>query len=768
MNYHILIGILCLSFGGFSQTGTIRGAVISEGKPVPQVLIKLKGENRGALTEDDGSFSISNISYGTYELIVSHPHYAYHTSMLVLSDSLPALELTIELFDNPLLIDQIVVTASRTDKRQTDAPVIVGVINSQSLENVQACSLSDGLKFQPGLRVETDCQTCNYTQLRMNGLAGGYSQILINGRPIFSPLTGLYGLEQIPTNMIERIEVVRGGGSALFGSSAIGGTVNVLTKIPKKNSYQVSNVTQLIGNDALDNILSGNLTLVGKTKKAGISLFINQRHRDWYDHNNDNFSELPALKNFSFGTTAFFLPKENQKIELSLSRIQEYRYGGEMINKPADEAQQSEERLHKVYVGSADYQVNFNDSRSSIITYLAGQYTNRVHYTGILPDDSVALIEHYLNPPHGTSSVSTFQAGIQINHRFKKFIVGKNTLTAGTEFVYDDVLDQIPAYHYLIDQTTTNLGVFIQSDWEISHDLTVLLGVRGDQHNFLPAPIVSPRISFMYTLKEATQFRFTWGRGFRAPQAFDSDMHIAFAGGGVSRITLADDLRAERSNSLSASVNYDKSTKKFIVGFTLDGFYTRLNHAFYYHPLGEDNFGELFEKRNGSGATVAGTSLEIRGNWNKLVEVESGFTLQTSRFDQSVSYSDVLERTSSFLRTPNVYGFATLFLFPTKKFNANFNLVYTGPMTLVHFGGAPEQLVDTYYETADFWDFSFKLSYAFELPKVKSKLMFFGGVKNILDAYQNNFDTGKNRDSNFIYGPSQPRTLFIGLKLASQ
>jgi outer membrane receptor for ferrienterochelin and colicins len=90
------------------------------------------------------------------------------------------------------------------------------VLGKSTLQAVEANNIAEGLNFQPGLRVETDCQTCNYTQLRMNGLGGSYSQILMNSRPIFSPLIGLYGLEQIPASMVERIEVVRGGGSALY------------------------------------------------------------------------------------------------------------------------------------------------------------------------------------------------------------------------------------------------------------------------------------------------------------------------------------------------------------------------------------------------------------------------------------------------------------------------------------------------------------------------------------------------------------------------
>jgi len=137
-------------------------------------------------------------------------------------------------------LSEFVITGTKTFRRKTDSPVIVNVLEGKALQNLQACNVSEGLKFQPGLRIETNCQTCNYTQLRMNGLQGAYSQILINGRPIMSPLLGLYGMEQLPSNMVERIEVVRGGGSSLYGSSAIGGTVNIITRLPEKNEYAVN------------------------------------------------------------------------------------------------------------------------------------------------------------------------------------------------------------------------------------------------------------------------------------------------------------------------------------------------------------------------------------------------------------------------------------------------------------------------------------------------------------------------------------------------
>ena len=111
------------------------------------------------------------------------------------------------------------------------------MLDTKLFESTNATNLAQGLIFQPGVRVENNCQNCGFNQVRINGLDGRYSQILIDSRPIMSALAGVYGLEQIPTNMIERVEVVRGGGSALFGSSAIAGVINIITKEPQRNSF---------------------------------------------------------------------------------------------------------------------------------------------------------------------------------------------------------------------------------------------------------------------------------------------------------------------------------------------------------------------------------------------------------------------------------------------------------------------------------------------------------------------------------------------------
>lgn len=751
---------------GQETDANIFGDVQSGGEHIPFATVYIEGTTIGTATDHTGHYMLINLPAGTHTLVATSMGYSTVKKEVTIEAD-EVLEVNFALEAETMAIDEVVVTGTKTFKRQTDAAVIVNVINSDLLSQTQSCNISEGLKFQPGLRVETDCQTCNYTQLRMNGLGGGYSQILINGRPVFSPLTGLYGMEQIPANMVERIEVVRGGGSALYGSSAIGGTVNVITRIPQEGSYDLSWTTQSINGQSLDNILSGNASMLTHKRNAGAAVFVNRRMRESYDHNGDNFSELPRLANNSFGANLFYKPSYNQKLELSFSSLTEYRYGGEMVDGPAHAARQSEERTHYVFMGGLDYQFNFNQENSSFIAYLAGQNTDRDHYTGIIPDDPAEIQSHFNDPPYGVTHNFTLQAGTQLNHRIQDFLGGENVLTIGGEYVYDDVLDTIPAYNYEVNQTTGNFGAFLQSDWEIRRGITLLAGVRADKHNMVDRIIFSPRISLLYKLKTFTQFRLTWGTGFRAPQAFDADLHIAFAGGGVSRIMLSPGLVEERSNSLSGSVNFDRATEKYIAGFTLEGFYTMLSDAFYLQPVGQDAFGDLFEKRNGSGASVQGLTLELRGNYNKLMQLEAGITLQTSLFDDAVENIEGEEPIREFLRTPNQYGYLTYSLTPGDRVNASFTGVYTGSMELVHFAGAPEQLMDVYVTSPSFIELSMKAGYTFKFDLVDSGLELFGGIKNITNAYQDDFDTGKDRDSNYVYGPAMPRTYFLGLRIKS-
>lgn len=766
MKKYILFTFLGIISLGFSQNGNLSGRVCYNNQSLDFINVVLNNGLKSTKTNKNGMYAFKNLPEGKYIVTVSNSFYQTSEKEITIN-SAGSVTLNFELIAFQNNLDVVVITGTKTGKRKTQSPVIVNVLDSKTLDNLQVCNLSEGLKFQPGLRVETNCQTCNYQQLRMNGLAGGYSQILINGRPIFSPLMGLYGLEQLPVNMIDRIEVVRGGGSSLYGSSAIGGTVNVITKIPKRDSFELNSFYQNIGGQTSDYLINGNASFVSENKDAGVSLFLTHRERDFFDANGDNYSEIPKIENNSIGANLFFKPTDNQKIELSISNLNEYRFGGEMVDKPAYLTQQSEERKHKIWLGSLDYQYNFKDQKSSLITYAAWQNTDRTHYTGIIPDEEPALQNHLENPPYGMSKNQTLQGGLQFNYRLDAFLKGSNVITIGTEYISDKVFDEIKSYNYVVDQHTKDFGSFVQSDWEILPSLNLLSGVRMDVHNLVDNVVFSPRFALLYKLKTNTQFRLSYGTGFRAPQAFDTDLHVAFAGGGVSRVIYDPNLKEERSKSWSASVNYDKPTENFIFGFTLEGFYTHLQDAFILENSGSDAFGEIFEKQNGDGATVQGITVELRANLEQKIQFESGFTFQSSKFQNAVTYIEGVAPTRDFLRTPNQYGFANLTMNASKKLKLNLNYVFTGTMKISHFAGAPNQITDEFLNTPTFSEVNSKIGYTIPSKKYDMNFEIYGGLKNMLNRYQNDFDIGKNRDSNYVYGPAFPRTVFFGLKISS-
>tara|TARA_B110000495_G_scaffold8852_1_gene6446 strand:+ start:1122 stop:3425 length:2304 start_codon:yes stop_codon:yes gene_type:complete len=763
--YKSLLAFLLLSKIIFSQE--LVGNVYDKISPVSfaNVMIEFDGESTVVSTNLNGIFKISDLRIGEISVTISRLGRKTKKLKYIVKNGINTLDVLMgeEIYN----LDQIVVTGTKTFKRKIKSSVIVNVLDNKRFEKVQACNISEVLNFQSGVRVETDCQTCNYTQLRINGLAGGYSQILINGKAIFSPLTGLYGMEQIPSNMIDRIEVIKGGGSSLYGSSAIGGVVNLITKLPTSNNFNFGYTFRRINDSSNDKLIFGNGTVLSENKKSGATFYINNRNRESYDHNGDNFSELPILKDNTFGANFFFKPKENQKIELNFGSLHEYRYGGEVKSGAPHFSMQSEERVHDVLIGNIDYNIDFKSGKSSLLAYLAAQKTDRDHYTGIRPlvgsNDDVA---HLVSPPYGTSLSTTKQLGFQFNYKYSDFI-GPNLLTIGSDLFSDYVNDEIVAYNYLVDQEVNTLGFFFQSDWNFNDKLNLLSGVRVDEHSLLKNVVVSPRLSFLYNIKKNAQIRLSYSTGFRAPQAFDTDLHIAFAGGGISRINLANDLSEEKSQSLSSSLNFDYARENYIYGFTLEYFYTKLENAFYLDPSGTDNFGDLFTKRNGSEAIVKGLSIDLRMNYNKIIQFESGFTIQKSRYTEPVSYSNSLIAVSNFLKTPNSYGYGNLSYTFSDNLSSSINYIFTGKMDLVHMGGSVNNPNDKYVVSNNFHQFDINLNYTQELNQIGLELKYFVGLKNITNSYQSDFDILKNRDSNYVYGPSTPRMIIFGLSFSS-
>ena len=247
---------------------------------------------------------------------------------------------------------QVVVTATQHATPRNEAPTAVGVIDGGQMEAVNAVNLGQALNFSTGLRVENTCQNCGANEVRINGLGQAYSQILIDSRPVNSALAGVYLLDQLPTALIDRVEVLRGGGSALYGSNAIAGVVNVITREPRSNGASVGNTTHLIGGKAWDFSNSFNASVVSDDHSAGIAVFGHNRSRQPYDHNGDGYSEVGQLKARMVGFRGYLRTSAFTKLNLEYHNIHDFRRGGDRFDLPSPMAHISEGGEHDIHSAS--------------------------------------------------------------------------------------------------------------------------------------------------------------------------------------------------------------------------------------------------------------------------------------------------------------------------------------------------------------------------------------------------------------------------------
>ena len=185
---------------------SVHGHVLDRntGEHIPFLVVSLKGTTIGTSTGDSGHYFLEHLPEGTFTLQVSGIGYKTASAEIELKDGI-SLQVNFQLEEDNVLLDGVVVSANRSETTRMMAPTLVNVVNMDTYDKVNATSLSQGLVFQPGVRVENNCQNCSYQQVRINGLDGPYTQILIDSRPIFSALAGVYGIEQLPANMVDRV-----------------------------------------------------------------------------------------------------------------------------------------------------------------------------------------------------------------------------------------------------------------------------------------------------------------------------------------------------------------------------------------------------------------------------------------------------------------------------------------------------------------------------------------------------------------------------------
>ena len=726
------------------------------GEHLPFITVILKGTTIGTTTDNSGHYFLKNLPEGKFTLEFKYLGYKTVTRDVKLEKG-KTQEVNVEMEEDRIALDGVVVSANRSETSRRLAPTLVNVIDSKVFNTTSAVNLAQGLNFQPGVRVETNCQNCGFQQVRINGLDGPYTQILIDSRPIFSALSGVYGLEQIPANMIDRVEVMRGGGSALFGSSAIAGTINIITKEPLRNSGELTHTLSSIGgSSSFDNNTTLNASLVTENGKAGMYIFGQNRHRSGYDYDNDGYTELPKLKNQTVGFRSYLKTSTYSKLTFEYHHMNEYRRGGNMLDRPPHEADIAEQLEHSIDGGGLKFDLFSTDYKHRLSVFTSAQNTDRDSYYGTGQDPNA----------YGKTTDLTFMTGTQYSYSFDQFLFMPSDLTAGLEYNYDHLKDEMIGYNRYTNQKVHIESLFLQNEWK-NKRWSFLVGARMDKHNMIDNVVFSPRANVRFNPTEDINIRASYSSGFRAPQAFDEDMHISAVGGEIAMIRRAKDLKEEKSQSLSTSVDFYHRFKNGIqVNFLVEGFYTSLNDVFVLEDIGKDEQGNIIkERRNGSGAKVMGLTLEGKSILSSWLSLQAGATLQRSRYNEPEKWSENenVPTEKKMFRTPNTYGYFTATLTLLKHFTTSLSGTYTGSMLVQHLAGYIP--MDKAVNTPDFFDMNIKLAYDFHIYK-DITLEVNAGVQNIFEAYQSDFDQGPNRDSAYIYGPATPRSYFAGIKIS--
>lgn len=721
---------------------------------VPFVTVILKGTTIGTATDETGHYFLKNLPEGTFTIRVNGVGYRSAEKEITLKKG-ETHELNFEVEEDNIQLETVVVSANKNETSRMEAPVVVNVLTPKLFENTNSVCLAQGLSFQPGLRVETNCQNCGFQQVRINGLDGPYTQLLLDGKALFSSLSGVYGIEQIPAGMIERVEVMRGGGSALYGANAIAGTINIITKEPLNNLFHISHNLTAIGNKSYDNNTSLNTSLVNGQRNAGIYLFGNSRHRQAYDADGDGFSEISRQKLTTLGFRSYYKPTSQTKFTLEYHNIREFRRGGNRLDAPPHEADIAEQADHDINGGGLDFLFFSKDYAHRLNLYSSIQQTDRNSYYGAGQD------------PHayGKTEDLTALAGIQYSYQFNHFLFMPSILTAGSEYSYNKLNDKMLGYHREIRQRVEVYSLYLQNEWK-TEQLSFLLGGRLDKNSFINHIIFSPRINLRYNPVKNISFRTSYSAGFRAPQTYDEDLHVTAVGGEVSLIQSAPDLGTEKSNSFSLSADLYHTFGKVQANLLIEAYYTQLKDIFVLEPIGNDSDGnKLFERRNGSGAKVKGINIEGKIVPHRNIQLQVGMSFQQNKYNQPQAWSDDSDATKirKMLRSPDQYGYFTLFTSPFKNFGASLSGTYSGSMYVPHLAGFIEN--DKLEKTDSFFDANIKLNYDIRISG-NYILQLNTGVQNLFQSYQKDFDQGGERDSGYIYGPGLPRSWFAGIKLS--
>ena len=741
----IIINISCLLFLGIAaingQTNSISGKVSSNGEVLPFVNVYLKKTKQGTSTNENGFFELKNIPNGTYTIVASSIGYKFKSKKITLIGNQEIVK-NFNLKVNDAL-EEIVISGTLRPVTKSNSPVPVEVYSKTFFRKNPTPSIFESLQNVNGVRPQLNCSVCNTGDIHINGLEGAYTFVLIDGMPIVSGLSTVYGLTGIPQALIERVEIVKGPASTLYGSEAVGGIINVITKKPA-NAPLLSTDTFVSswGEVNLDVGLRYNAS-----KKVQGLLGINYfNFQNRIDNNNDNFTDLTLQNRISIFNKVNIERKSNKVFTIAGRYVYEDRWGGEM-----------------------DWGKEFRGGNQ---IYGESIYTNRWETFGTyeLPTSENLSFQfsangHYQDSFYGETSYDAEQLIGFGQLVYNKQLDKKHDLLLGAAYrytFYDDNtfatlnengVDNSPSIIHLP-------GVFAQDEISLSARKKLLLGVRWD-NNSIHGNIFSPRVNYKWNSRDKSNIvRLSAGNGFRVANVFTED-HAALTGAR----TVEFDGELDPETSWNANVNYVKkiNTENSFITIDASAFYTYFNNRIL--PDYETDPNKIIYANLEGSSVSQGISLNTDVLFTNGLAINAGATLM----EVSVTENNV-KRTQ--LLTEGFSGVWSI----SYKFSSNFSIDYTGniygPMRLPLLGeNDPRDEYSPWFSIQNV-QLSKKFNNSWEIYGGVKNLLNFTPAANSINSADNPFDNGVNTELNperafdpsYIYASNQGIRAFAGVR----
>lgn len=741
--------ILCLfclfiSFNSFAQN--IKGTISSEGEPLSFVNVYLKNTTKGAVSNENGTYTITNVTPGNYTIIASFTGFRSESKSITISNSDVIVNFDLSLSES---LNEVVVTGTLKPVNRLESPVPVEVYSPTFLKKNPTPNIFEALQNVNGVRPQLNCNVCNTGDIHINGLEGPYTLVLIDGMPIVSGLSTVYGLSGIPNSLIEQVEIVKGPASSLYGSEAVGGLINIITKLPENTSKFSADGFVTGWGEA--NIDLGYKANIGEktTMLLGTNYY---NYSNPIDNNNDNFTDVTLQDRISIFQKWDFKRSNNRKFSLAGRYFYEDRWGGEMQWNPS-------------YRGGDDvYGESIYTSRFEII----GNYQLPIKETVNL---QFSYSDHDQNSVYGDTPYLAKQR------------IAFGQLVWDTSLNHHNILIGAAArYNFYNDNTTATLNadevtipsIFAQDEISLSSKQKLLLGARYD-YDKRHGSIFTPRIAYRYKPTENDIFRMNAGTGFRVVNLFTEE-HAALTG--ARDVIIEETLKPEKSYNIN--LNYLKKlyTKNgFIFTFDASLWYTHFTNAIL--PDYDTNPNQIIYDNLDGHATSKGASLNIDAVFGNGIKALLGVTYQdVSQTENDETIDQILTE-----------KFSGTWALSYKHYKTNLTLDYTGniygPMRLPTLGD-----LDPRSDKSPTWSVqNIQLTY----DGIKN-IELYAGIKNLLnwtpnkgepfiiarsnDPFDENVDynpdgsvmaTSENPyaltfDPSYVYAPNQGRRLFFGMR----